>query len=105
MSKLAELRAQYAWVGQELQAVLDEQPAEADGVRFFISEGKYPDDGSPFYFATGQLYSYRDYVDGQPTRSVAGTVNPSLQLLDQGERDMIVSVLWQEMFNELEKWP
>jgi hypothetical protein len=105
---LVELRERYAWFGETLKAAHAEGKITSQAVRFFVSERsrilldedgepvfnadgevRIDEDGDPYYFATAQAWSL--VGEGPTTRTVAGTMDVALQLLD--DRDAIGRVL------------
>lgn len=111
--QLADLQKRYAWFGELLETARAEGKIESEAVRFFISErqpilldedgepaldadgeSQYDWDAEPFYFATVQAWSY---IGDPPSRTVAGTVDVALQLLDRGWSGMVLDVLCADL--------
>lgn len=107
--KLRDLQKRLAWFGEALGVARREGKIKSGNVRFFMSErqpllldedgepaldadgeAQYDWDAEPFYFATVQAWSY---VGDPPLRTVAGTMDVALQLLDRGWSGTVLDVL------------
>jgi hypothetical protein len=79
--KLADLQKRYAWFGDALSRAHAKGDIDSEAVRFLIAEARPLDpDAEPAYFGRAQAYSY---IGEPPTRTVAGSIDVALQLLDR----------------------
>ena len=96
--KLSDLQKRYAWVGAELSAAHADGKIDSESVRFFITNTqpllRDEEDAEPVYFGVAQAYSY---IGDPPTHTVAGSVNVSLQFLDQVPCATVVDALCADL--------
>jgi hypothetical protein len=111
--KLAEVQRRYLWFDAALKKAHAEGKIESDGVRFLIVQEQpllYDKNGvlvldgygnplhdwlaEPYYVGRAQAYSY---VGDPPTRTIAGQMEVSLQLLSRAAAGTVIDVLCADL--------
>jgi hypothetical protein len=110
--KLADVQKRYLWFDAALKKAHAEGKIKSDGVRFLIVQEQpllYDKNGvlvlddygnplhdwqaEPYYYGRAQAYSYV----GDPTRTIAGQMEVSLQLLGRAATGMVIDVLCADL--------
>lgn len=115
--ELADRQERYAWFGEALRAAHAEGKVSSQAVRFFIVQQQpllYDGNGEPaldrngelifdvgakpIYFGRAQAYSYTaDPATDPSARTVAGTMELSLEMLDRGDREMLLRFVCEDL--------
>jgi hypothetical protein len=95
--ELADLQEGCRWFAEALSAAHAEGRIDSEAVRFYIAEGRDPVTDVRSFYGRAQAYSYTEYVDGTPTRIVAGEMDLAIQLIEHADRALLVAAACRDL--------